>query len=491
MQALKTMFRSPRFVVGFIMVMTILCYAIFVPVFIPGDPKANREESPYYDKVVDLRDAIVNQDDAAIQNEIDNLREMAAENTDPILADAVNNLNASVDAVEEELAKNPLDGAISSLEQVKSARKYPLINAERETMKALLEAGDVEGAKAEGDRLIAHCQEAETFAAALNEAVTGSDFAAAQGALDAFTTKTETEVVDIEAAIEAQDIDTLATAAETFATQHAKFYEYVQEALTRMDSSMYVSAVQVLMTSIQKTYLIPKNTAPNSTFWLGTDNFSRDLFLEMAYGARTSLLVGLIAGILATLIGITLGLTAGFVGGIVDNVITVLTNTFIVIPGIIILILISIAIGQFREMWMTGIVIGCIAWPWTARAVRAQTTSLRYRDHVNMAKITGYSTAHIIMTEIMPYIMSYIVMAFILQVAGGIMQEATLAILGLGDPTGISLGRLMNWAMEYEAINYNRWWLFIPVACSIAMITYGLYLMNSGMDQVFNPKIRS
>ena len=108
-----------------------------------------------------------------------------------------------------------------------------------------------------------------------------------------------------------------------------------------------------------------------------------------------------------------------------------------------------------------------------------------------MAKITGYSTAHIIVTEIMPYIMSYIVMAFILQIASGIMQEATLAILGLGDPTGISLGRLMNWAMEYEAINYNRWWLFIPVACSIAMITYGLYLMNSGMDQVFNPKIRS
>lgn len=108
-----------------------------------------------------------------------------------------------------------------------------------------------------------------------------------------------------------------------------------------------------------------------------------------------------------------------------------------------------------------------------------------------MARITGYSTAHIIVTEIMPYLMSYIVMAFILQVAGGIGQEATLALLGLGDPTGISLGRLMNWALEYNAINYNRWWEFIPVACAIGMITFGLYLMNSGMDQVFNPKIRS
>lgn len=491
MQTLKTMFRSPRFVVGFVMVMTILSYAIFVPFLFPGDPKASRAASPYYDEVVDLHEALVAEDAQTVQAEIAKLREMAAENTNAILVDAVNNLNSSLNAVEAELAKNPLEGAISSLEQVKSNRKFPLVNAEREAMKALLEAGDVEGAKSEGANLVAHCEEADICAAALNEAAAASDFAAAQAALDAFSTQTETEVADIKAAIAAQDIDALTAAAEAFTTQHAKLHEYVREALVRMDNSMYESAATLLMSSIQKTYLIPKNTAPNSQFWLGTDNFSRDLFLEMAYGARTSLLVGLVAGVLATFIGITLGLTAGFVGGMVDNVITVLTNTFIVIPGIIILILISIAIGQFREMWITGIVIGCIAWPWTARAVRAQTTSLRYRDHVNMAKITGYSTAHIIFTEIMPYIMSYIVMAFILQVAGGIMQEATLAILGLGDPTGISLGRLMNWAMEYEAINYNRWWLFIPVACAIAMITYGLYLMNSGMDQVFNPKIRS
>ena len=491
MQTLKTMFRSPRFVVGFVMVMTILSYAIFVPFLFPGDPKASRAASPYYDEVVDLHEALVAEDAQTVQAEIAKLREMAAENTNAILVDAVNNLNSSLDAVEAELAKNPLEGAISSLEQVKSNRKFPLVNAEREAMKALLEAGDVEGAKAESEKLLAHCAEADTFAQALTDAVAASDFAAAQTALDQFTTQTQTEVADIAAAIGAKDVDALTAAAEAFSTQHAKLEEYVNEALTRMESSMYESAAAILMSSIQKTYLIPKNTAPNSRFWLGTDNFSRDLFLEMAYGARTSLLVGLVAGILATLIGISLGLTAGFVGGMVDNVITVVTNTFIVIPGIIILILISIAIGQFREMWITGIVIGCIAWPWTARAVRAQTTSLRYRDHVNMAKITGYSTARIILTEIMPYIMSYIVMAFILQVAGGIMQEATLAILGLGDPTGISLGRLMNWAMEYEAINYNRWWLFIPVAGAIAMITYGLYLMNSGMDQVFNPKIRS
>ena len=155
-----------------------------------------------------------------------------------------------------------------------------------------------------------------------------------------------------------------------------------------------------------------------------------------------------------------------------------------------VLILIAVALGQIKEAWVTGLVIGLTAWPWTARAVRAQTTSLRNRDHVNMARITGYGTVRIIISEILPYIASYVVMAFILQVASGIMSEATISILGLGNPTAISLGRMINWAMQYEAIRSGRWWQFIPVAACIAMVTFGLYMMNSGMDEVFNPKIR-
>lgn len=485
MQTIKTMFRSPRFVVGFIMVITIVCYALFVPMIFTADPKESRAESPYYTEFEDLYNALIAEDDAAIETEMAELVAMAEANEDPILADAVANVYETIDVINETLALDPTVDAISALDQVKSNRKYPLVNVEREPMRAALEAGDIETAKTEGDAVIAHCEAAAVFAESL------TDIAAAQAALETFEVLNPEETADIIAAVEAGDEEALAEAKEDFATQHEKLSEYTAAALERMAASAYATAAEEGATKIQKTYLIPKNTAPNSRFWFGTDNFSRDLFLEMAYGARTSLLVGLIAGCLATCIGLALGLTAGFMGGMVDNIITLITNTFIVIPSTVILILISIAVGQFREAWITGVIIGLIAWPWTARAVRAQTTSLRYRDHVNMARITGYSTAHIIITEIMPYLASYIVMAFILQVAGGIGQEATLALLGLGDPTGISLGRLMNWAMEYEAINFNRWWLFIPVACAIAMITYGLYLMNSGMDQVFNPKIRS
>ncbi len=241
---------------------------------------------------------------------------------------------------------------------------------------------------------------------------------------------------------------------------------------------------------IKKTIKREKDQPPTREFPLGTDNFATDMLLKLAYGARTSLFVGLEAGIIATLIGLIIGLCAGFIGGTTDNTLTTVTNMFIVIPSFVILILLSVALGS-TPTWMTGIIIGVTSWPWTARAVRAQTTSLRNRDHVNMARITGYSTARIIVTEILPYIASYVVMAFILQMASGIMSEATLSLLGLGDPSSISLGKLLNWAMQFEAVRSARWWQFVPVAVTIALVTFSLYMMNSGMDEVFNPKIRS
>lgn len=489
MQTIKTLFKSPRFVIGLLMVLTIVAYAIFVPMIFTADPKETRAESPYYHEIDELLVAMEAEDEAIVRQELDRLTALAESNTDDILTDAAANVLDTVAAVEEALAANPYDSAVSALEQCKSNRKFGLVNKEYAAMKTQLEKGDQAKAEQEGEKLAAHCTDAAALAESLTAA--GKNFINAQALLDEATGFTAVELADLKAAVEAKDAAALTEAIEAFASQHASLNEQVQVALERCEESVYLNAITVAKTTIQQTYLIPKNHAPNGTFWFGTDNFSRDVFLEMAHGARTSLLVGIIAGCLATVIGIVLGLVAGFKGGLVDNVITTIANTFTVIPTTVILILISIAMGTMRDPRVTGFIIGLVSWPWTTRSVRSQTISLRNRDHVNMARITGYSTAHIIVTEIMPYLASYIVMAFILQVAGGIGQEATLAMLGLGDPTGISLGRMMNWAMQYEAINFNRWWLFIPVACAIAMITYGLYLMNSGMDQVFNPKIRS
>jgi peptide/nickel transport system permease protein len=226
---------------------------------------------------------------------------------------------------------------------------------------------------------------------------------------------------------------------------------------------------------------------------LGTDNFGRDVLTELVAATAVSLRIGFVAGIVATLIGLTLGLLAGYIGGLVDDIIMFITNLFTVIPSFVLLILISFSIGQEqRGAFTIAVVIGFTSWVWTARAVRAQVISLRNRDHVNLSKLSGHSLAHIILTDILPYIASYVVMALILQISSGILAEAGLSILGLGPRTTEvpTLGLMMNWAMIYQAQILGKWWAYFPVIVVIALIAFSLNLMNTGLDQVFNPALR-
>jgi peptide/nickel transport system permease protein len=226
---------------------------------------------------------------------------------------------------------------------------------------------------------------------------------------------------------------------------------------------------------------------------LGTDNFGRDVLTELVSATQTSLIIGFVAGIIATLIGLTLGLLAGYVGGLVDDGIMFITNLFTVIPSFVLLILISYSIGQDQRGAVTiAVVIGFTSWVWTARAVRAQVVSLRNRDHVNLSKLSGHSVAHIIVADILPYIASYVVMAMILQISSAILAEAGLSILGLGPRTTEvpTLGLMMNWAMIYQAEILGDWWAYIPVLITIALVSFSMNLMNTGLDQVFNPALR-
>lgn len=226
---------------------------------------------------------------------------------------------------------------------------------------------------------------------------------------------------------------------------------------------------------------------------LGTDNFGRDMLTELVSATKTSLIIGFIAGTIATLIGLTLGLLAGYLGGLVDDVIMFFTNLFTVIPGFVLLILISYSIGQDQRGATTvAVVIGLTSWVWTARAVRAQVLSLRNRDHVNLSKLSGHSIVRIILSDILPYIASYVVMALILQISSAILAEAGLSILGLGPKTTEvpTLGLMMNWAMIYSAHIMGKWWAYFPVIVTIALISFSLNLMNTGLDQVFNPALR-
>lgn len=246
--------------------------------------------------------------------------------------------------------------------------------------------------------------------------------------------------------------------------------------------------------AISKTdYVNVKKVANVKTLPLGTDNFGRDVLKELVSACGTSIMIGVIAGAVATLIGLTFGLLAGYLGGIIDDLIMFITNIFTVIPSFVLLILISYSIGQEqRGAAVVAAVIGLTSWTWTARSVRSQVISLRNRDHVNLSKLSGHSLFRIIMTDILPYIASYVVMAFILQVSSGILSEAQLSLLGLGPKTTEvpTLGLMMNWAMLYSAHTNGSWWAYFPVILTITLISFSLNLMNTGLDQVFNPTLR-
>jgi peptide/nickel transport system permease protein len=228
---------------------------------------------------------------------------------------------------------------------------------------------------------------------------------------------------------------------------------------------------------------------PSGKALLGTNAIGNDVFLQLMHGVGTSLKIGFIAGLIATLIGVIIGTLAGYLGGWIDEALMGATNVIITIPTIVILILLSVSV-QNPSLWTLGVIIGITSWPWTARAVRAQTASLRTREHVDVAKLSGAKTVSIILWEILPYMFSYIFMAFILQLGSGILSEAGLRILGLGPANIISLGKMLQDAIQGEAIRTGAYWAFLPPTLLLTLISFSLLMLQSSLDEVFNPKLR-
>jgi peptide/nickel transport system permease protein len=231
-------------------------------------------------------------------------------------------------------------------------------------------------------------------------------------------------------------------------------------------------------------------TPPSSAHWLGTDHLGVDMVSLLIAGLRSSLYVGFIAGTVATTVGTLIGLYGGYKGGLIDDVLTVGTNLFLVIPSLIVLILLSSSIENGRSLTLIALIIGCTTWTWSARAVRAQSSSLRGRDHVALARINGYGTMGIVLLHIMPYLLSYIFMVFILQTATGILSEASISMLGLGPYDSISLGKILNEAIHNEALSDGAWWAFAPAVVLITVIVFALYIINTSLEGVFNPRLR-
>jgi len=215
-----------------------------------------------------------------------------------------------------------------------------------------------------------------------------------------------------------------------------------------------------------------------------------DMLSLLIMGLRSSLYVGFVAGIIATIVGTALGVYAGFKGGWQDEAINLLTNLLIVIPQFVILILISSSVKEGRSLSLIALIIAFTSWTWSARAVRAQSSSLKSQDHIALARVNGCNTFQIVFWHILPYLWSYVFMVFIIQTGSAIISESCISMIGLGPYDTVSLGTILNDAMRNEALSDGAWWAFVPATFLISMIVFAFYVINTSMEGVWNPRLR-
>jgi peptide/nickel transport system permease protein len=228
---------------------------------------------------------------------------------------------------------------------------------------------------------------------------------------------------------------------------------------------------------------------PNKDFWFGTTDQGYDVFSQVVWGARTSLTVAAIAAVASTVIATTLGLLAAYSGGWIDDTINMLTNVFLVIPTLPLLIVISAFVPTRGPVIMVAI-LGLTTWAIEARILRGQALSLRNRDFVLAAKVAGEGTWGIIGREIMPNMISRIAAGFVFVFYGSIIFAAGLEFLGFGDVNKTSWGVTLYWAQNNSSVLQGAWWHFVFPGLAIAVTVAALVFVNYGVDELSNPRLR-
>jgi peptide/nickel transport system permease protein len=228
---------------------------------------------------------------------------------------------------------------------------------------------------------------------------------------------------------------------------------------------------------------------PSAQHIFGTEGQGKDVFTQTVWGARISLTVGFATGLLTTLVGMVIGLTAGYFRGKVDDFLSLLMNLFLVIPGLPLLVVVAAYLRP--SLWTIVIALAFTGWAWPARIIRSQTLSLREKDFVSAATVSGENNARIIFLDILPNMASIIVGSMIGSVTYAIGTEAALSAIGLTNVSEISWGTNLYWAQNNAGLLVGAWWTFIPSGLCIAFVAFGLSLINYGMDEVTNPRLRA
>jgi peptide/nickel transport system permease protein len=236
--------------------------------------------------------------------------------------------------------------------------------------------------------------------------------------------------------------------------------------------------------------ILATRQAPSWNHLFGTTDQGSDIFSQVVVGARRSLLLGAAAGLLATGVAAILGITAAYMGGLVDEVVNFLTNVFLVIPPIPLLVVVSGYLSN-RGLWTMVLVLALVLWAFEARILRGQALSLKNRDFVLAAKASGESTRRIVFSELMPNMISRIAAAFVLVFYIALLTDAGLEFLGLGDMSKTSWGVTLYWAQVNSTVLQGEWWPFFFPGAALAFTVLGLVLLLAGIDEVSNPRLRT
>lgn len=231
-------------------------------------------------------------------------------------------------------------------------------------------------------------------------------------------------------------------------------------------------------------------SGPSRDHLLGTTDTGQDVWTQLVDGTSVSLVVGLAAAAISTVLAVAIGLSSAFLGGVWDELLSMLTNVFLVIPTLPLVIVLA---GYLHGAGTLAIVlvIAATGWPWTARIMRAQTLSLRRRDYVQAARASGDTMFRIVGYEILPNEMSLVAAQFLNTVLYAILTQAALAFLGVGSVANWSWGTMLYWAENAQAFTLGAWWWFVPPGLCLALLGTGLALMNFGIDEFANPRLRS
>ncbi|HEY7325678.1 MAG TPA: ABC transporter permease [Streptosporangiaceae bacterium] len=236
----------------------------------------------------------------------------------------------------------------------------------------------------------------------------------------------------------------------------------------------------------------PVPLPPSAAHWLGTTNLQQDVFSQVLVGGGDMLIVSFLAGIIATALSVVIGVAAGYLGGLADDLLSMLANIFLVMPALPLLVILFGFLGKTgsNDLFLVGLIISVTGWAWGARVLRAQTLSLRNRDYVDSARIIGERRWRIIFTEILPNLTPIVASSFLFTVLYAVGTYTAMSFLGLVNPNW-NWGGILFYAQASNAELTGYWWWFIPPGLAVALLGTALVLLNFGIDEFINPRLRA